>query len=660
MKIKLIEGRAFITWKAAVEECGIPKGTLDVARNRKSKSWEFINDPDDKRMVLIGFDSLRGDHKSKVEARFGNPYEYAAKQPIRDLIKWDDKAEKFFLQYRYTSTDGTDQPLPIGHVKKYTQACCILNMLIEATEDKKTFKKITKLSIKEFYDKVVEIIQEDKINLPSTYRRLAISKDSALKKYKADGYASLIDWRFGNAIAAKVNDELSQSTLLEMIAHPNQYDDVFIALQYNKWAKENSYKQIDPATVGNWRRKNEKDLVMYREGNAELKNKYLKQAKGFRPSAPLYMIESDDNHLDLLFLDPDDDTQHKYFHKYIAIVVTDSFNDYPLGYAYAEKLSTDLVRAAYVNAMYHIRSLTGNWYLPHETKTDNWAIKDLMPFYKSLGKYVQTPVGSKNRGYIENFFGSAHWKRCLKIGANNYTGNNMTAKFRGVNVEALNRNKKDYPLVGNEAIQQIESFFHRLRHLPQSNGISKHDQWIAAFKEVENKRLINDEQFLLKFGIEHNSKGNGIRITNRGVEPQINGTRYSFDLQVPNLIDYVGKPVSVIYDPFDMSRVLVTDYDKVRVMGVDARLNSRALEDSFLDSRVYLNANLNEKRDNVDRIASRADRRKDVLESSGIDAESLLKAGVMVKELKQTAERQMLQEVVTGRSFDEDDLYDQM
>jgi hypothetical protein len=60
----------------------------------------------------------------------------------------------------------------------------------------------------------------------------------------------------------------------------------------------------------------------------------------------------------------------------------------------------------------------------------------------------------------------------------------MTAKFRGVNMEALERNKKDRPTIGNEAIQQIENFFYRLRHLPQSNGISKHDQWLNAWNAL--------------------------------------------------------------------------------------------------------------------------------------------------------------------------------
>jgi hypothetical protein len=634
-----IDNTLFLEWREGVE-CGFSENTLKNAKLRNSPSWHFMNDPDDKRRVLIGYEKLNEENKKKVIARFGNPYDFMARQPIRDLVKFDHEAEKFYLDYKY---DGSKK-LSSEHVEKYTKAASWLNMFKNMVADKKALKKLLNLSIDKFWLHCIELIKIEKIDLPTSYDRLIVREDSALKKYTAGGYASLIDWRFGNKLAAKVKDELSESTLVEMLSHPNQYDDVFISWQYNKWAKANAYKMIDAATVGNWRRKKEHEIIMFREGNAELNEKFIPQVKGFRPTAPLYMVESDDNHLDLLFIDPDDKTPHSPFHKYKAIVVMDSFNDYVLGYAYAERLSTDLVRAAYLSAMYHIRELTGSWILPHESKTDRWAIKELEPFYQSLGKYFKTPVGSKHRGYIEPFFGSPHWKRCLKIRANNYSGNNMTAKYRGVNQEVLQRNAKNRPMIGNEAIQQIENFFHSLRHLPQSNGISKHEQWLNAMNALpaNEKRIITDEQFLLKFGIEHTGNGDGTQITNRGIEPQINNRKYSYDLQVQSLMEYVGKRVSVFYDPYDMSRVLVTDHDKVRLMAVDARLNSRALKDSHLDSRTYLNASLNEKRDDVNYIAAKADRRKQVLDSAGIDAETLLQAGVMVKELKQMAEQRIL------------------
>jgi hypothetical protein len=618
--MKLIDNILYLEFSELVD-CGVNEETLKKAKLRKSNSWSFINDPMDNRRVLVEYEKLGNSYKEKVKARFGNPYDYIAREPIKNMVKWDHLAEQFYLGHRYEG----NKTLPVEHVAKYTKAASWLNMLKEVTDDKKALKKLLRLTIDEFYVHVLELIKTETVDLPTSYRRLLAKR----KEYEERGYGSLINWQFGNKKAAKINDELSESVLLEMIAHPNQYDDVLIQQQYNKWAEAHGYKTIDHATVGHHRRKNNHLVIMSREGNAALNEKYLKQVKGHRPSHPLAMLELDDNHIDLQFIDID--TGSKYA-RYKAIVLIDSFNDYVLGYAYTtDAVTIELVKLAYVSAMYYVRSLTGAWYLPHETKTDNFGIGTLKSFYESIGNYVKTPVGSKHRGYIEPFFGSSHWKRCLKLGANNYTGNNITAKHQGVNIDFVRREVKNRPVLGKESIDQVEQFFHRLRHMPMSNGVSKHSQWMEAWEKMpsEKKRLIN---------VEHNYRGEGYRINNRGVEPQINGTKYSYNLQEYDMA-HIGKSVSIIYDPFDMSRILVTDYDKVRVMAHEANLQSRALTDAHFDSRKYLNMILAEKKDSVETIASKSDKRKKVLQAHTVDAEAMLLSGVMLKDLKQEAEQ---------------------
>ncbi|MCX6210086.1 MAG: hypothetical protein NTZ59_11485 [Bacteroidetes bacterium] len=587
-----------------------------------------------------------------IEKRFGNPFDFVAREPIMKMVVLDHKAEEFYLQYRYAE----NKALPIKTVRKYTRAACWLNMLKDLQKNRQIIKKTLCLTIPQFYEHCGELIKLEKVNgknekytggdqlsgdFPSTYQRLL----NKVELYSEKGYEFLIDEMYGNQIASKVNDEVAESLLIEMLCHPNQFDDYIICNQYNKWAKENDKKTISPQTVGNKRRENEALIIMSREGNAALHGKFLKQAKGFRPTTPTLMWESDDNHLDLLFEDPNDTTAHRYYHKYKAIVVTDSFNDLVLGYAYAEELSTELVKAAYVNAMYYLKSITGYWVLPYETKSDRWAVSQLQPFYEQMGNYFKTPVGSKNRGYIENFFGSSHWKNCLKIGANNYTGNNLSARTAGVNREALELNKKNRPLIGSSADLQVENFFNRLRNMPQSNGMSKQEQWLAAWQllDIDKKKIISDEQFLLKFGIVHQPQGRAISITNRGCEPVINGIEYSYDLPANiRTIDYVGCKVNVVYDPFDMSRVLLTNFDNIRIVAKDARLNSRALEDGNAGSRTYLNSILAEKTYDVNRISVTQDNRKKILIDNNITAEAILQAGVMDKTLKQAAEMQYI------------------
>ena len=652
--MKIIETKLYIEFTELVS-CGVSENTLKDAKKRNSKSWAFINDPADKRRVLVEYDKLKDNYKELVKAKFGNPYEYVCREPIKQMVKWDSKAEAWFMDYTY---DG-NKVLSTEHVRKYTQACNWLNMLKEMNTDKRALKKLLNISIEEFNNHVIELIKIEKVDLPASYRRLMAKR----KDYEERGYCTLIDPRFGNSNSTKVKDE-GKDLLLEMIAHPNQYDDVYIAQQYNAWAKnlvnENGkqiFECITSATVGVHRRANEAEILTEREGASAFNGKYIKQVKGFRPTAPLYLVESDDNHLDLYFTGTDEEGK-KNFNRYKAIVVIDSYNDYVLGYAYALELTSDVVKAAYINAMYHLRELTGAWHLPHEVKTDKWAIKQLEPFYKGMGKYMQSPVGSKHRGYIEQFFGTPHWKRCLKAGANNYSGNNISSKTRGVNMDVLGANTKFFPTVGDQAREQIEQFFHRLRYMPQANGKTKNEEWLEAWQclSEEQKRPITDAQFLLKFGIEHNTNDKGIKITNRGVEPRINGVKYSFDLETKALHELIGKSVSVFYDPYDMSRVLVTDHDKIRLIGREARLQSRALADAGVDSRMYLNQVFAEKKALVEEMASKSEERKKRLKPLSVNAEMALLHVGATKELKQQAEVVYLTEQISRTQNEEDDL----
>src|SRR5882762_6324358 len=98
--MKLIENKLFMEWREAIES-GLSENTLKNAKLRKSPSWSFMTDPTDRRKVLIEYEVLKDEYKKKIQARFGNPYDHMAKLPIRNIVKWDEKAEEFYLAHRY-------------------------------------------------------------------------------------------------------------------------------------------------------------------------------------------------------------------------------------------------------------------------------------------------------------------------------------------------------------------------------------------------------------------------------------------------------------------------------------------------------------------------------------------------------------------------------
>lgn len=624
---KVIDGKLYVTTDGMVE-AGFKADAIASYCTRGYNTLPFIKDPENLKRSLFDYEGLGKKYKTAILARWPKPYEEMVMQPIRSMIRQDLAAETYYLAYR----NEDNKPLPIDHVRKYTRACEVLNMLLEIGFNKKKIKEITKIGILDFWEKVGELIKADGIYLPTCYKRLR----EKVKDYKEQSYECLIDGKLNNSNGVKVKDEVAESTLLQMIAHPNQYDDVLVASQYNKWAVQHERKEITHGTVGNYRRRNNDVLIMQRQGREAYYNEYSKSVKGFRPTTPLYLVESDDNHLDFFFVDWENKTQSKYFNKFKAIVVTDSYNDYVLGYAYAQELTVDVVRQAYRNAMYHIRELTGTWYLPHETKSDRWAIGQLEPFYKSLGNYFKTPVGSKRRGYIEQFFGSIHWERAAKFGTNNYTGKNITAKSEGVNKEMLMANKNNFPTV-QEAPAHIEDFFYRLRMSPEKNGLSKQENWLTAFKNTapENLRPISDEQFLLKFGITRKEQNT---ITSNGLDLAIDGRQYNYDIPDQFYFTWKGKQVNTIYDPNDMTRIMVTDFDALRFIATTPYYQPRALADYKPGDRSRLNIHLENKTKHVEMVTDKASQREDVLHKAGVDISSLLTSGMMLKEDRQRAE----------------------
>jgi hypothetical protein len=611
-----------------IRDAGINENTALAGRARGSKIWEGIKDPACLSKSLYRYESMSHKYQKMIHDKFGDPYVYESTSIIKNLVATDFEANKFYLAYRYQGT----KCLPIEKVTAYTTAASWLNMLIKYNADKKYIKTVLNLPLVTFYEKVGAIIKTEGIEMPSNYKWLR----KAMEEYQQEGYSYLIHGAFGNTSGVKVKDELSESILFEMIAHPNQFDDVLIAWQYNIWCRKNNAKEITPGTVGNYRRRYYDLLIMQREGNEAYINTYGKSIKGYRPTQPTFFWESDDNHTDYYFVNWEDKTQHKYFYTYKSIFVTDSFCDLVLGYAVGEEITIDLVKAAYRNAMHFIKKMTGGWYLPHETKSDRWGLKTLQPFYESMGNYAPTPKGSKKRGYLEQFFGSTHWERAMKIGANNYTGHNVTAKTKGVNREVLHANRNEYPTI-QEAPQYFADLVTRLRLMPPAEGqLSKQQQWMNAWEAMpaEKKKLITDEEFLLKFGIE---KPLTNKITDKGIDITINGIEYNYDIPDEYYYEYKGASFFTLYDPMDMSRVLLTDKKNIRFIATAPHLQSRAMADAQPGDRARLNQLIEGKKRHVEMIADEQERRTTTLQINQINIDKLLTEGMLLKEERQLA-----------------------
>ena len=156
--MKLVKHTLYISLKEMIE-CGFNESSLMTAKSKGTKCWTFINDPDDNRKVLVGYDKMTDANKEKVKARFGNPYDMVARTPIFNMVTQDAAANEYYKQYRY----GQGEYLTISTVNKYTRAASWLNMLNKVQEDRTIIKKMG-IKIHDFYTHAGELIKSEIAN----------------------------------------------------------------------------------------------------------------------------------------------------------------------------------------------------------------------------------------------------------------------------------------------------------------------------------------------------------------------------------------------------------------------------------------------------------------------------------------------------------------
>jgi len=637
--MKILENKLYLEFSEMLQ-CGFSEGYLKKAKSEGTKCWDFINDPDDKRRVLVGYEGLKDNNKEKVIQVFGNPYDYIAKTPIRALVTKDFKAEEFYLAYQFDA----QKHLPVEAATRYTNEASWLNMIIKARDNaKKVIKDGLGLSVDQFLKHVKDLLKIEReagrisSQFPIEYRYLC----AKIKEYKADGYACLISKKYNNQSAAKINDEVSEKVLLDFISHPNQFNDSYICMNYNRWAEAAGYKTIDEATVGNHRRKNLYRIMGERNGNAAWYNMFGKVIHGKRPSAPMLLVAHDDNDCDLYFRDTyigkdGKEVTSNYYYRYALIVIMDAHNDYILGYAYGETVTKQLIKAAWLDAVYHIKELTGCWLLPHQIQSDRWGVDpklkgDLATFYQQIGNYTPAKQKVPRGKYIEQAFGH-EWHNSLKRYPN-YAGQNITSGYR-INPDALEINKKSFP-IKEEAHRYFADHVEYLRNL-KKDGVTKQQVWIDNFSksELSGEKQISDAHMLQLFGTPHHWTNT---ITNAGLNITIDGEELIYDIPDTHYLKLINKKVQAIYDVFDKSRVLITDGDKVRFIAYEITRVSRALKDYAPGERSLLNFKLQQKLEHVKSIATDVDNRKNTLQRLGINAASILQAGIQPKATYQKA-----------------------
>jgi hypothetical protein len=262
---------------------GISEATIKDAKLNSRQSWTFIDDPADKRRVLIEFDSLKDRYKQAITDKFGDPHAYIRQSALKQLIQKDAVALNFYRQHKLA--DG--RSLPDQAILDYTKAAQWLNMLSLFSSSlvaaKRTLKGLGMASRRDFYDACVAIIKAEGVDLPANYSRLM----EKLRTYEQHGYATLISKKYGNANSQKITAEAGE-WLCAFYGNPFPKATIEQTwMKYNATATINGWEALEHHnTVYQYLYRPEVERKWYglREGWNKFKEKYGIQAKNERAS----------------------------------------------------------------------------------------------------------------------------------------------------------------------------------------------------------------------------------------------------------------------------------------------------------------------------------------------------------------------------------------
>lgn len=505
--------------------------------------------------ALVAYDSMPDRFKREIVNVLGcSPYEKVRVKQLEIRVEHSAEATTFFEDYRL----GDGRKLKPEVQREYYANAIILEAIHRLIIDKKANKRAKGGGATRKWLEISEGVQElDRTkyphSLPANERRL----EDRYKRYKKEGYESLIHKNYQNVNASPVDSEEKESVLKVLISDPRNMDNMQVARMYNMMAEPMGWKPVSRAIVAAYREKFETDTYARRRGVSAFRNTKTMQVKRSAPTRPLYYLTLDGWDVELLYqerqLRKSGHSVTTYSNRPTVVVVLDPCVKYPLGFAVGTNESANLIKAALRNAAQHTEELFGRMYRAHQIQSDHYAMKQMLPYYSLMGDKV-TPAKVKNAKakVIEPYF--LHLNKTYCQMQRNWSGFGITSdKEKQANSDFLNSIKKQLPDFEGVCAQVAEM----IRLERESKRAAYMELWERT--EEADRLPLSPEKYLLHFG---ESTGRRILLQSSGLHPTILGQKRDYDCFDITFRDHYSTHWEVRYDPNDLRKVLAVSEDE--------------------------------------------------------------------------------------------------
>ena len=229
----------------------MPKGTLNSQLSRE-KLDVVSRGGGENNPALYAYSSLPEKYKRRWVLLKGEPEQQMRQEMIRNIVKKDEKAERFFEEYRYDK-NGEMVALPVDVKKEYTWNASVLNALME--EFKRLSSSNNKLTgfRRNLWELLLVTSEEWRPvyghSLPGSVGRLK----ALINKFRPDNYGVLVSGKYGNSNTLKIEEDGGRYLVALKRSRVPVYTDMEIFEEYNRVAPERGWKPLkSPRSLREW------------------------------------------------------------------------------------------------------------------------------------------------------------------------------------------------------------------------------------------------------------------------------------------------------------------------------------------------------------------------------------------------------------------------
>ena len=512
-------------------------------------------------VALYSYSSLPEKYKKRWVERHGEPEKQMREEMIRNIVKKDEKAERFFEEYRYDK-NGELVALPEDVKKEYTWNASVLNALME--EFKRLSSSNNKLTgfRRNLWELLLVTSEEWRPvyghSLPGSVGRLK----ALINKFRPDNYGVLVSGKYGNSNTLKIEEDGGRYLVALKRSRVPVYTDMEIFEEYNRVAPERGWKPLkSPRSLREWLNSPRIEPLWYDAVHGEMKahQRYGRKHKTELPSRRDSLWYGDGTKLNLYYKD-----EHGNVRTIGVYEVMDAYSEVLLGFHISENENYEAQYHAYRMAL----QTSGHkpYELVHDNQGGHKKLERVSDGLLAKISHIHRPTApySGQSKTIESAFGRFQSQVLHKDWR--FTGQNITTKKASSrpNLEFIEANKDKLYTLAELKAKYVEARreWNEMKH--PATGISRIGMYNTSVNEETEAVTARDMVDIFWVMTSRPST-----FTSSGIEVTIGGKSRTYEVySSPGVPDHewrrrnTYKQFYVKYDPYDFGSVRLYWKDK--------------------------------------------------------------------------------------------------